>query len=102
MRFPVHFVSFYSALVRSHFVRRQSSLQSLRLQPARLLQGLIITAQGGSLTRIMPAITRGATTIGGTTPIVTIVATGTSRAPRVGSAAWRKCTAAALPTAMSA
>ena len=53
-------------LLRWHFVRRQSSHRPLRLQ-----QGLT-TAQGGTLMRVMLAITWG-----GTTHIVIIIIIGT-------------------------
>src|SRR5713101_1381007 len=76
-------------LLRWHFVRRQSSHRPLRLQ-----QGLT-TAQGGTLMRVMLAITWG-----GTTHIVIII--GTWHADRVGSAAWRKCKRAVLPIPMPA
>jgi hypothetical protein len=78
-------------LLRWHFVRRQSSHRPLRLQ-----QGLT-TAQGGTLMRVMLAITWG-----GTTHIVIIIIIGTWHADRVGSAAWRKCKRAVLPIPMPA
>src|SRR3984893_2207679 len=76
-------------LLRWHFVRRQSSHRPLRLR-----QGLT-TAQGGTLTRVMLAITWG-----GTTLIIIII--GTWHADRVGSAAWRKCKRAVWPIPMPA
>src|SRR5260221_13439323 len=74
-------------LLRWLFVRRQSSHPPLRLQ-----QGLI-TAQGGTtLMRVMAAIT----------DITLIVISDTWPPHRAGSAAWRKCRRAVLPTPMPA
>src|SRR5216684_30046 len=74
-------------LLRWLFVRRRSSHRPLRLQ-----QGLI-TAQGGTtLMRVMAAIN----------DITLIVISDTWPAHRAGSAAWRKCKRAVLPTPMAA
>src|SRR6266851_2620798 len=74
-------------LLRWLFVRRRSSHRPLRLQ-----QGLI-TAQGGTtLMRVMAAIN----------DITLIVISDTWPAHRAGSAAWRKCKRAVLPTPMPA
>jgi hypothetical protein len=91
MRFVVRFALSRFMLLRWHCVWRQSSFQPLRLRQD------LITAQGGMLTRITPAIIPAISR-----DDITVIVTPTSRVFRAGSAAWRKCVRAALPTPMRA